>query len=180
MNRTISIIIPTYNRTDTLGITINSLLEQTYPKHLYEIIIADNNSSDNTKELVETLAGSSEVRIKYFLENRQGAHFARNSAAQISDSEFLYFTDDDMIADKFMLENIIKVFDLDYNIAVAGGKVLPKWEFDPPDWLLKYFQDGTLSLINKPEKLIVTNQDFGIFSCHQIILQECIFRMRRV
>ncbi|MBK9331047.1 MAG: glycosyltransferase family 2 protein [Ignavibacteria bacterium] len=175
MNRTVSIIIPTYNRTDTLEITIKSLLDQTYPKHLYEIIIADNNSTDNTKELVETLAGSSEVRIKYLLENRQGAHFARNSAAQISDSEFLYFTDDDMIADKFMLENIIKVFDLDYNIAVAGGKVLPKWEFDPPDWILKYFQDGTLSLINKPEKLIVTNQDFGIFSCHQIIYKNVFF-----
>ncbi|MBS1519181.1 MAG: glycosyltransferase family 2 protein [Bacteroidetes bacterium] len=175
MNRTVSIIIPTFNRIDTLGITIKSLIEQTYPDNLYEIIIADNNSTDSTKELVDSIKESSSVPVRYLLEKRQGAHFARNSAAQISESEILYFTDDDMIADSDMLENILKVFDMDYNIAVAGGRVLPKWEFDPPDWLLKYFQDGTLSLINRPEKLIITNQDFGIYSCHQAMLRKVFF-----
>ncbi|HQY52334.1 MAG TPA: glycosyltransferase family 2 protein [Ignavibacteria bacterium] len=175
MSKRISVIIPTYNRVVTLGITIKSLIEQTYPDNLYEIIIADNNSSDNTKELVESIAKDSAVPVKYLFEKRPGAHFARNTAAQMSDSEYLYFTDDDMIADPDMLENILKVFDLDYNIAVTGGKVLPKWEFDPPEWLLKYFQDGTLSLINKPEKLIITNHDFGIYSCHQAMLRSVFF-----
>ncbi len=51
--RTVSIIIPTYNRAKILGITLESCINQTYPKDLCEIIIADNNSSDNTKQVVE-------------------------------------------------------------------------------------------------------------------------------
>ena len=173
--RTVSIVIPTYNRAEIIGQTIESCLNQTYPKDKFEIIIADNNSTDNTREVIEDWQKKSDIPIVYFFESRQGAHFARNSAAKITKSEILYFTDDDMIADKNMLVNLIKVFDLDYNIAVVGGKVLPKWEFEPPDWLLKYFKNGTLSLIEKPEKLIIASYDLGIYSCHQAIKKEILF-----
>ena len=172
--KTVSIIIPTYNRADLLGFTIESCINQSYPKNLYEIIVADNNSTDNTKEVVEEWKTRTEVKIKYISETRQGAHFARNTAAKHSESEIIYYTDDDMVADKDMLKNIIKVFDLDYNIAVVGGKVLPKWEFDPPEWLLKYFKNGALSLIEKSEKLIIASYDIGIYSCHQAILRKVL------
>lgn len=172
--RTVSIIIPTYNRSELLGITIESCINQTYPKDKFEIIIADNNSTDNTKSVVEEWAKKSEVPVRYLFEPRQGAHYARNSAAQFSQSEVLYFTDDDMIADKKLLENIVKVFDLDYNIAVVGGKVLPKWEFNPPEWLEKYFKNGALSLIEKSEKLIIASYDIGIYSCHQAMLKKVL------
>ena len=174
-HRTVSIIIPTYNRSDFLSFTLESCINQTYSKDHYEIIVADNNSTDNTKAVVEEWKAKSGVPIKYVLETRQGAHYARNTSAKLSQSEILYFTDDDMIADKNLLKNIVKIFDLDYNIAVVGGKVLPKWEFDPPDWLLKYFKDGTLSLIDKPEKLIIADFDIGIYSCHQMIRKEILF-----
>jgi glycosyltransferase involved in cell wall biosynthesis len=172
--RTVSIIIPTYNRADTLGLTIESCVNQTYPKDRYEIIISDNNSTDNTKAIVEEWSAKSDVPVKYLLETRQGAHFARNSSALYSSNEILYFTDDDMIADKDMLVNIVKVFDMDYNIAVAGGKVMPKWEFEPPEWLEKYFKNGALSLIEKSEKLIIASYDIGIYSCHQAILRKVL------
>ncbi|MEZ4822199.1 MAG: glycosyltransferase family A protein [Ignavibacteria bacterium] len=128
--RTISIIIPTFNRAKILDITLESCINQTYPKDLFEIIVVDNNSSDNTKQIVEKefkIRGSCNIYLK-----KQGAHIARNTAAKLSESEVLYFTDDDMIADKDSLMNIVKPFDLDYNVAIVGGKVLPKWEFDPP------------------------------------------------
>lgn len=175
--RSVSIVIPTYNRADLLGQTIESCINQTYPKDKFEIVIADNNSKDNTKEIVEKYIKNSDVRVTYLFEPRQGAHFARNTAAKQLKSELLYYTDDDMIADKNMLVNIEKIFDLDYNIAVVGGKVLPKWEFEPPDWLIKYFKNGALSLIEKSEKLIIASYDIGIYSCHQAIrrdvLMEC-------
>jgi len=173
--RTVSIIIPTYNRAHLLGITIESCINQTYPKNLYEIIIVDNNSTDNTKQVVEEWIAKSGVPLKYIVETRQGAHHARNTAAKLSESEILYFTDDDMIADKDMLVNIEKVFNLDYNIAVVGGKVVPKWEFDPPEWLEKYFKNGTLSLIEKSEKLIIASFDLGIYSCHQAMIRQILF-----
>lgn len=172
--RTVSIIIPTYNRDELLGLTIESCINQTYPKDKFEIIIADNNSTDNTKSIVKKWADKSPVLIKYIFEPRQGAHFARNTAAMQSQSDILYFTDDDMIADKDLLVNIVKVFDLDYNIAVVGGKVLPKWEFNPPEWLEKYFKNGSLSLIEKSEKLIIASYDIGIYSCHQAMLRKVL------
>ena len=135
--RTISIIIPTFNRAKILDITLESCVNQSYPKDLFEIIVVDNNSNDDTKKVVENWKDRSEVSVKYTFEKKQGAHIARNSAAKLSESEILYFTDDDMIADKDLLINIVKPFDLDYNVAIVGGKVLPKWEFDPPEWLLK-------------------------------------------
>lgn len=174
--RTVTIIIPTYNRASSIGITIESLLKQTYPKELLEIIIADNNSTDNTKEVIKSWQSRSDIPIVYLDEPRQGAHFARNSAAKLAKGEILYFTDDDMIADKDLLTNLLKVFDMNFNVAVAGGKVLPKWEFDPPDWLVKYFKNGSLSLIEKNEKLIIADYDIGIYSCHQAMLKEVLFK----
>lgn len=173
--KTVSIIIPTYNRAEMIGFTIESCINQSYPKDKFEIIIADNNSNDNTKSVVEEWIKKSDVKIVYIVEPRQGAHFARNTAAKLSESEILYFTDDDMIAEKDLLINIVKVFDLDYNIAVVGGKVLPKWEFDPPEWLEKYFKNGSLSLIEKPEKLIIADYDLGIYSCHQAMRRKILF-----
>jgi len=173
-HRTVSIIIPTYNRSDFLSFTLESCINQTYSKDHYEIIVADNNSTDNTKAVVEEWKAKSGVPIKYVLETRQGAHYARNTSAKLSQSEILYFTDDDMIADKNLLKNIVKIFDLDYNIAVVGGKVLPKWEFDPPEWLEKYFKNGALSLIEKSEKLIIASYDIGIYSCHQAMLRNVL------
>jgi len=174
--KSVSIIIPTYNRANILGLTLDSCINQTYPKDKYEIIVSDNNSSDNTREVVEEWKSKSDVPIKYIHEERQGAHFARNTAAKHSDCEILYYTDDDMMADKDLLVNIVKVFDMNYNIAVAGGKVLPKWEFEPPEWLTKYFKNAALNLIEKSEKLIVASYDPGIYSCHLAILKEVLFK----
>lgn len=173
--RFVSIIIPTFNRCEIIGNTIESCFTQNYPKDKYEIIIADNNSSDNTKKVVTELQSRSPVPLKYIFEPRQGAHHARNTAAKESAGELLYYTDDDMIADENLLTNMTKVFDFDYNVAVVGGRVLPKWEFDPPEWLVKYFNDGTLSLIDKQEKLIIADFDIGIYSCHQMIRKEILF-----
>lgn len=174
--RSVSIIIPTFNRAKMLSLTLECCTKQTYPKELYEIIVADNNSTDNTRELVEQWQKKSPVTIKYIFEPRQGAHIARNTAAKNSTSQILYFTDDDMLPDKSALEEIVKVFDMDLNVAVAGGRVLPKWEFDPPEWLLKYFKDGSLSLIEKNEKLVIAQYDLGIYSCHQAILRDILFK----
>lgn len=171
----VSVIIPTYNRCKGIVNTVESCFKQSYPKNSYEIIVADNNSEDDTRVVIERLQKDSPVPLKYICEPRQGAHHARNNAARQSVGELLYFTDDDMIADSEVLMSMVKVFEIGYNISVVGGRVLPKWEFDPPEWLLKYFSDGTLSLIDKPEKLIVADYDFGIYSCHQMIRKDVMF-----
>ena len=172
----ISIIIPTYNRAKMLCLAIDSFLHQSYDKNLYEIIISNNNSTDSTEELVHGYIKKYSGRIKYIKEPRQGVHFARNSAAKIADGEILYFTDDDMIADNNLLSEIIKVFELDPKVASVTGRVLPKWESDPPDWVLKLCLNGLLSLNDPPEDFIISKNDCNVFSCHQAILRDVFFQ----
>ena len=103
----ISIIIPTYNRANLLPLTLDSFLAQDYPRDRYEIIVADNNSTDTTREVAARYFGNSAVPVKYIFEERQGVHYARNSAAKQASGDILYFTDDDMVADPAMLPRFL-------------------------------------------------------------------------
>lgn len=62
----ISVIISTYNRAKYIGITLDSFLNQSYPPSLYEIIVCDNNSTDNTKEVIESCIKGTDRNISYF------------------------------------------------------------------------------------------------------------------
>lgn len=174
----VSVIIPTYNRAKMLGLTIESFTGQDYPKELYEIIISDNNSNDNTRDVVAEWQAKSPVPIKYIFEKRQGVHYARNSAAKIAKGEILYYTDDDMIADTRLIEEIVKVFDLDPQIGTVTGLVLGKFDVEPPKWVTKYLINGNLSLTdkNKREELIISLDDCGVYSCHQAIKRDVFFK----
>ncbi len=170
--RKISVIIPTYNRKSLIVDTIESFLGQDYQN--FEVIVCNNNSTDNTQEVLEAYLGNSKVSLLF--EERSGVHFARNTAAKCASGDILYFTDDDMIATPNLLSEIVKIFDLDESIASATGRVLPKWEIEPPKWVEKLLFNARLSLNNPTEELIISSDDFGVYSCHQAILREAFFK----
>ena len=87
----ISVIIPTYNRAETILRSVNSVLNQTYDD--IELLIIDDGSTDNTKELLEQLDDS---RIRYFcLDTNGGASNARNVGANLAKGEWIAFQDSD-------------------------------------------------------------------------------------
>lgn len=87
----VSIITPTYNCGDYIADTIRSVLAQTYKD--WEMIIVDDCSSDNTKEVVD---GFNDSRIKYHrLANNSGAAVARTEAMRLADGEYMAFLDSD-------------------------------------------------------------------------------------
>jgi glycosyltransferase involved in cell wall biosynthesis len=151
-------------------------LKINYPADLLEMIIADNNSTDSTKNIVNDIKEQSKFPIIYYLEEQQGVHYARNSAAKIAKGEFLYYTDDDMVADEDLLCELLKVISMDSQIGTATGRVLPKWETTPPEWVKKYMCNAKLSLNNPKEELIISKSDCKVFSCHQIIRKEAFFK----
>ena len=172
----ISIIIPTYNRSNMLNITLDSFINQKYPQDQYEIIISNNNSTDNTQEVIDKYCSKYNF-IKTIFVKQQGVHYARNKAAKMSQGEILYFTDDDMIADENLLLELIKVFELDSMVASATGLILPKFEVEPPKWVENNLINGWLSLTpkNKKESLIISEDNCGVWSCHQAIKREVFF-----
>jgi len=91
----ISIITPTYNCGEYIAKTIESVIAQTYQK--WEMIIVDDCSSDNTREIVETYI-KNESRIKYYcLENNSGAAVARTKAMELAEGQYMAFLDSDDI-----------------------------------------------------------------------------------
>lgn len=175
--QSVSIIIPSYNRDKMLGITLESFINQDFPRDRYEIIVADNHSTDDTKAVVLEWQKKSPVAIKYIYEERQGVHFARNSAAKQANGEILYFTDDDMIAEPDLLSELVKVFKIDPRVGTATGRVLPKWEIQPPDWILQLCYNGWLSIFDSlGDGTYIDETDFGVYSCHQAIRREALFK----
>ncbi len=171
----VSVIIPTHNRSAQLESTVESLLAQRYPSDRFEIILVDNASTDDTPKVVARLVALN-PRVRRMKEPRRGAHFARNAGAMVSIGEILYFTDDDMIADPELLAKIVVPFSMDANIGAATGRVLPKWETEPPVWVLTHCRNQLLSLSDLGESLIVTDRDPGVFSCHEAIRRDVFLK----
>jgi glycosyltransferase involved in cell wall biosynthesis len=171
----VSVIIPTYNRSTRLEATVESLIDQRYPSDRFEIVLVDNASTDDTQQVIARLMARYPA-IRRMREARRGAHFARNAGATVSLGEILYFTDDDMIADPELLATIVTPFTMDARVGVATGRVLPRWETEPPAWVLKHCRNALLSLNDKGEALIVCDEDPGVFSCHEAIAREVFFR----
>ncbi|GGM31997.1 glycosyl transferase [Paraliobacillus quinghaiensis] len=103
----VSIIMPAYNCADYIGITIKSVIGQTYKN--WEIIIIDDCSTDNTEAIVKDFI-SMDNRIKYFkLEKNSGAAVARNKAIDLAEGEYIAFLDSDDVWFPEKLEKQIKV-----------------------------------------------------------------------
>jgi len=130
----VSAIIITHNRAKYLKKAIQSLINQSIPKHQYEIIVVDNCSSDCTKEVVEEF--SIRNNVQYLYEPVLGSSKSRNTGLNNARGKYVAFLDDDAISSSEWLEKILFVFEtLHPRPGCVGGKVEPIWESDRPDWL---------------------------------------------
>ena len=87
--KTVSVVIPTYNRINFLFRAIDSILKQTYPIH--QIIVVDNNSTDNTSEILR----NKYTKIEILSEHKQGVSSARNKGIKFSNSDWIALLDSD-------------------------------------------------------------------------------------
>lgn len=110
----VSVVIPSYNRADFVAETIRSVLDQTYQD--FEIIVVDDGSTDNTKEIVDSFK---DPRIKYIYQENRGASGARNTGINASIGEYIAFLDSDDIYLPNKLEMDIRMVDSDHNIGIV-------------------------------------------------------------
>lgn len=114
----VSIIIAAYNAERTMGRCIDSLLALDYPA--FEIIVVDNNSTDNTPDIVKRYP------IMYLLETKKGWPAARNKGISCSSAKYVANIDADCFPSKDWLKNLILTFlasDGD-NVGCVVGKTL--------------------------------------------------------
>jgi glycosyltransferase involved in cell wall biosynthesis len=130
----ISAVIPTFNRAGYLRKAISSLVEQTLSQDQYEIIVVDNCSTDDTKQVVAEF--SHVANLRYIFEPVQGLNRARNTGWQHAYGEYVAFTDDDAVVATDWLEQILYTFEsVAPQAGCVGGRVEPIWEVPRPVWL---------------------------------------------
>lgn len=135
MHPDISVVISTYNRSKMLAGTIEGLLHQE-GSATFEIIVVDNNSSDDTSAVIEEFARRSPL-VRCVFEPRQGVSYGRNAGIEAACSDLLLFTDDDVTPDTRWVERAKALFENKPEWGCIGGKVLPLWPTSPPSWLTR-------------------------------------------
>jgi glycosyltransferase involved in cell wall biosynthesis len=106
LNPKVSVVIPTYNRADKVGKTIESALTQTFTD--FEVIVVDDGSSDDTGRILREAFGD---RIRYFAQANQGASVARNKGIEQARGEWIAFLDSDDLWEKDKLESQLEALE---------------------------------------------------------------------
>lgn len=118
----VSIIIPTYNSSQTLEKVIQSVLAQLYSH--WELIIIDDGSKDNTKDICESFS-QEDKRIRYYYKENGGQSSARNFGLNKAQGDFIYFSDaDDELCPNCLLF-LLEGFEKD-NVEIAVGRPIFK------------------------------------------------------
>jgi len=154
-----SVIIPTYNRSDYLKDTINCLLKQSFPIDQFEILVVDNSLDARFKEMIKSM---NHPNVRYIWEKRPGAHRARNTGALEAKGDVLVFIDDDELFDQNLLHFMVSSFD-NKKVGCTGGKMLPKFEAEIPDYFNLFNPGDTthLDLGEEPRILKAPDEIWG-------------------
>lgn len=141
-----SIVIPTYNRSEKLGASLQALFDQQYDTSQYEILVIDDGSQDDTQEVLQKLAKKSPVPLKVFHQPNSGQGVARNNGIEAALGEIVLFLGDDIIATPDLLKEHDRVHHahLEENAACLGFITWhPKLSVSP---LMRFMERGGVIL----------------------------------
>jgi len=130
----ISVIMATYNRCALLPKALDSVLGSAVPESVqWEVVLVDNNSKDQTRQVADDYLSRHPNRLRYVRETQQGLSAARNAGIRESRGEVIVFTDDDIEAEIDWLWKLAAPL-MQGEWGGAGGKVVPVWTCTPPRW----------------------------------------------
>ena len=120
----IAVVVATYNRCDSLRNVLEALVRCDVPSGLeWDAWIIDNNSRDQTREVVEYFSQRSSERIHYLFESVQGKSHALNRGIRQAAADIVAFTDDDCLPDPHWIANIGRAFASNPGVGIIGGRV---------------------------------------------------------
>lgn len=128
-----SVVIPTYNRAADLKESLRSI-SGLANHNSWELIVVNNNSTDNTPGVVSEAQKWFPVPLHYVFEAEQGRCAALNAGIRVSHGRVIVTTDDDVRVKEDWLDRAAAGLDR-FGCHYVGGKVLPIWSAPRPDWL---------------------------------------------
>ena len=138
----LTVIICTYNRAKYIGNLLESIAANDLPKSEYEILLVDNNCTDNTREICNAFAAAHpDVQFRYTIEPEQGLSAARNKGIKEAKGEYLVYIDDDALVDTWYLRTIYEYMVAHPEISAVGGPIIPLYETKEPEWMTRYTKE---------------------------------------
>ncbi len=147
-------IICTYNRAKYIGGLLESVAKNDLAKSAYEIVLVDNNSTDNTREICEVFAKAhKDVQFRYVLEPEQGLSAARNKGIKEAKGDVIVYIDDDALVDTDYLRTYAEWFEAHPETMACGGPIEPLYETKEPSWMTPYTKALLTAWMNYGDKV---------------------------
>ncbi|MEM9926058.1 MAG: hormogonium polysaccharide biosynthesis glycosyltransferase HpsE [Cyanobacteria bacterium P01_D01_bin.50] len=159
-----TVAIPTYNGGSRLPEVLNRLQNQLHIENIsWEIIVVDNNSTDNTADIVKKYQESWQhpFSLRYCFEAKQGAAYARERGVAEAKGKFIGFLDDD----NYPVSNwVIKAYEFGQKYPKVGAiasQIHPNWEIEPPENFqriapfLAITERGNIPLLYQPKSKLL-------------------------
>jgi glycosyltransferase involved in cell wall biosynthesis len=150
MSLLISVCIYTFNRAKLLAEALESICNQTLPSELYELVVVDNRSTDDTRQVVKDYENR-RPNLRYVYEERPGISFARNRGWKEAIGEYIGYLDDDGVSPPDWLSIASEVIRL-RSPDLFGGPFYPSYLGPKPAWFKDEY--GTFSQGDQARELI--------------------------
>ncbi|HEA65664.1 MAG TPA: glycosyltransferase [Desulfobacterales bacterium] len=168
----ISALICTRNRSHLLEKCVNSLINQSLDGKKYEIIVVDNDSTDDTQNVLSKY--EREHQLHAIIEPEIGLSKARNTGWKYSKTQYIGFIDDDAIASNIWLESALYCFKkATPQPAGLAGPIYLNWEVNSPPWINEDLKT-TLG------KVYWGDKPFRLTTSHNIIGANCFFSKQQL
>lgn len=172
-NMRLDVIIPTYNRCDLLPRTLESLRAAEIPSGLeVGVTVVDNNSSDQTRDVVEKWKSKFAGRLTYVFEGKQGRSAAVNAGVAATTGDLVGIIDDDEEVDRNWFNCVSTAF-ANSDVDFIGGPCVPRWSIQPPLWLPSNY-NGVIGSVDGGDKVISFDEYPGILMGGNAVLTRAI------
>jgi len=160
----VSVIVPVFNDSERLRLCLQALQNQTYPQNLYEIIVVDNGSDEDTEGVVREFNS-----VILLHEKKRSSYAARNKGISFSKGDILAFTDSDCIpAPDWIEKGVINILNIP-NCGLLAGKIIVFFK-NPQRHTAVELYEATLAF---PQKHFVEKMGFGA-TANTFMLREVI------
>jgi GT2 family glycosyltransferase len=130
----VSVAIATWNRARLLDRTLEGFRALRIPPGIeWELIVVNNNCTDDTERVAATHAAA--LPVRHVIERRQGQSHARNCAQELATGDLICWTDDDVIVDPEWLTAYVEAATRWPHAGFFGGLIRPWFAHEPPAWL---------------------------------------------
>ena len=131
----ISMILCVYNRCESLAKALESVAASRLPESVAcEVLVVDNNSSEQTRDVVEDFCRRPAGRFHYLFEPQPGKSHALSAGIRGAEGDILAFIDDDVTVEPEWLQSLTTALP-NRQLTRTGERILPERTFSPPHWL---------------------------------------------